>query len=542
MAEQKIAQKNYQSDFDAIINIKTCNDKDLGFPAYDWEAIFYTSASASTYTASSIKGVTTNCFDDNGKIHVVFNNHGLQSGDLMVKFISHLPNDIYPDKDEIVVSPQKTGIKLVRGAGCCGTIEDIQLVMPYIKGDKGDAFTFDDFTEAQIEQLQKPATDAAKAAEAAITKVEATNTNVTNAETQRAAAETERVAAENSRHSAEQTRIANENTRKSNENARQDKEATRQNNENQRETNEIARQQAEQTRVATFAGFQTEIDSKQPALTTSTDVIVNSDATLSLTERAKMQNFIDRWNEAWKIYGVQYGKYDPDNAPDAGHPFQGNGLWMTYEEAIPILELAPFSKLEFGDDSFKNRFRYMGQRGTYNPRTLVPFNLYSVNASVGSADDMFHQWIDTNLEVLVFHENTPPNGVRVMFTSYKNTFSMCKNLHTIKGLSLRGVSNSNNTARMFDYCAKLQNLTASFLNCDVSLKDSPLLTRESIVYLVQYASNTAPITVTVHPDVYAKLTGDTTNAAAAALSTEEAAKWQQVVTDAAAKNISFATV
>lgn len=541
MAEQKIAQKNYQSDFDAIINIKTCNDKDLGFPTYDWEAIFYTSASASTYTASSIKGVTTNCFDDNGKIHVVFNNHGLQSGDLMVKFISHLPNDIYPDKDEIIVSPQKTGIKLVRGAGCCGTIEDIQLVMPYIKGDKGDAFTFDDFTEAQIKQLQKPATDAAKAAEAAITKVEATNTNVTNAETQRAAAETERVAAENSRQSAEQTRIANENTRKSNEIARQDKETTRQNNENQRETNEIARQQAEQTRVATFAGFQTEIDSKQPALTTSNDVTVNSDATLSLTERAKMQNFIDRWNEAWKIGGVQYGKYDPDNAPDAGHPFQGNGLWMTYEEAIPILELAPFCKLEFGDDSFKNRFRFMGNRGTYNPRTLVPFNLYSVNASVGSADYMFEQWVDTNLEVLVFHESTPPNGVRVQFTSCKKTFSRCKNLHTIKGLYLRGVSNSNNTAGMFDLCAKLQNLTASFLHCDVSLKDSPLLTRESIVYLVQYASNTAPITVTVHPDVYAKLTGDTTNAAAAALSTEEAAQWQQVVTDAAAKKISFAT-
>lgn len=542
MAEQKIAQKNYQSDFDAIINIKTCNDKDLGFPTYDWEAIFYTSASASTYNASSIKGVTTNCFDDNGKIHVVFNNHGLQSGDLMVKFISHLPNGIYPDKDEIIVSPQKTGIKLVRGAGCYGTIEDIQLVMPYIKGDKGDAFTFDDFTEAQINQLQKPATDAAKAAEAAITKVEATNTNVTNAETQRAAAETERVAAENSRQSAEQTRIANENTRKSNEIARQYKETTRQNNENQRETNEIARQQAEQTRVATFAGFQTEIDSKQPALTTSTDVTVNSDATLSLTERAKMRYFIDRWNEAWKIDGVQYGKYDPDNAPDAGHPFQGNGLWMTYEEAIPILELAPFCKLEFGDDSFKNRFRFMGNRGTYSPRTLVPFMLTAVNARVGSADGMFQQWVYTNLEVLVFLDSTPPRGVRVQFTSYKNTFEGCNKLHTIKGLSLRAVGDSNNTVKMFERCAKLQNLTASFLNCDVSLKDSPLLTRESIGYLVQYASNTAPITVTVHPDVYAKLTGDTTNAAAAALSTEEAAQWQQVVTDAAAKNISFATV
>ena len=287
---------------------------------------------------------------------------------------------------------------------------------------------------------------------------------------------------------------------------------------------------------------QPDLTAKQDKLVNSADITVGEDDKLTVTDLAKREVFDDLWNEAWKIGGVQYGKYDPDNAPDAGHPFQGNGLWMTYEEAIPILELAPFCKLEFGDDSFKNRFRYMGSRGTYNPRTLVPFTLWSVNARVGSADGMFQQWVDTNLEVLVFLDSTPPNGVSALFTSYKNTFDRCKNLHTIKGLSLRVVSNSNNTAGMFDGCAKLQNLTASFLQCDVSLKDSPLLTRESIVYLVQYASNTAPITVTVHPDVYAKLTGDTTNAAAAALSTEEAAQWQQVVTDAAAKNISFATV
>ena len=524
MAEQKIAQKNYQSDFDAIINIKTCNDKDLGFPTYDWEAIFYTSASASTYTASSIKGVTTNCFDDNGKIHVVFNNHGLQSGDLMVKFISHLPNDIYPDKDEIVVSPQKTGIKLVRGAGCCGTIEDIQLVMPYIKGDKGDAFTFDDFTEAQIEQLQKPATDAAKAAEAAITKVEATNTNVTNAETQRAAAETERVAAENSRQSAEQTRIANENTRKSNENARQDKETTRQNNENQRETNEIARQQAEQTRVATFAGFQTEIDSKQPALTTSTDITVNSDATLSLTERAKMAHFIDRWNEAWKIGGVQYGKYDPDNAPDAFHPFMGNDVWMTYEEALDVWEYSvhePFTNLSGAFTNVPCRtflplpYRSVNYRGAISLKGMCARNenVEAVNVGVIKASDLF------------------------------DAFAFAKKLKKVVGIiDVSEITNVRNFWYFTDVALVLSEISLKGLKVGISMWNNPLLSLASLQYLIANAANTATITVTVHPDVYAKLTGDTTNAAAAALSTEEAAQWQQVVADAAAKKISFATV
>ena len=47
--------------------------------------------------------------------------------------------------------------------------------------------------------------------------------------------------------------------------------------------------------------------------------------------------------------------------------------------------------------------------------------------------------------------------------------------------------------------------------------------------------------MTVHPDVYAKLTGDTTNAAAAALAADVLTQWQQVLADAMAKNISFAT-
>ena len=38
------------------------------------------------------------------------------------------------------------------------------------------------------------------------------------------------------------------------------------------------------------------------------------------------------------------------------------------------------------------------------------------------------------------------------------------------------------------------------------------------------------------------LTGDTTNSAAAALTASELAAWKQVVTDAAAKKISFATI
>ena len=47
-------------------------------------------------------------------------------------------------------------------------------------------------------------------------------------------------------------------------------------------------------------------------------------------------------------------------------------------------------------------------------------------------------------------------------------------------------------------------------------------------------------TVTVHSDVYAKLTGDTTNAAAAALTEEELAQWMAIMVTAGEKGIVFA--
>lgn len=61
------------------------------------------------------------------------------------------------------------------------------------------------------------------------------------------------------------------------------------------------------------------------------------------------------------------------------------------------------------------------------------------------------------------------------------------------------------------------------------VSDCPLLTQESISYLVDNAANTSAITVQVHPDVYAKLT-DSTNT-----------EWYAVNTAAQDKQISFAT-
>lgn len=123
--------------------------------------------------------------------------------------------------------------------------------------------------------------------------------------------------------------------------------------------------------------------------------------------------------------------------------------------------------------------------------------------------------------------------------------SMQRNL-ALKGILGTIVVYEGNKNLIMSECPMLKYVAFSFQGnaaITVNLADSPLLDISCfLLTLSQTSSTTYPsATITVHPDVYAKLTGDTTNAAAAALTEEELAQWMQIVTDAAAKNITFIT-
>lgn len=119
-----------------------------------------------------------------------------------------------------------------------------------------------------------------------------------------------------------------------------------------------------------------------------------------------------------------------------------------------------------------------------------------------------------------------PESKFVRFSNCTYLFYGCRQLVTIVG----GVTFENalyNAA--FTACKSLQNVKFQQLRYNVDLKDSPLLTLESFQYLVENATNTSAITVTVHADVYAKLTDP------------QQADWYAVNTAAQGKHISFAT-
>ncbi len=249
-------------------------------------------------------------------------------------------------------------------------------------------------------------------------------------------------------------------------------------------------------------------------------------------EKAKFALFVDMWNEAWKIGYNVYGLYDPINAPDSEHPFMGNEIWMTYTEAIEVMSCWALCQLR-GNRSYM--FNGLGSL-----RTLPPIALGDTSYQVS----IYKTFADcNNLEALRFIDNGTGSHLAYKITSFRSAFAHCSKLKVVYGIiDVERCTERETPWYAFGRCYDLEVVNIRNLKIDFYLKDSPKINLPSFQFLVQYAANgTTAITVTVHADVYAKLTGDTTNEAAAALTEEEAAAWQQVLADAVAKNISFAT-
>lgn len=235
-------------------------------------------------------------------------------------------------------------------------------------------------------------------------------------------------------------------------------------------------------------------------------------------DKAKFALFVDIWNDACGVNG----RYDPSNAPDIEHPFYLNKLWLTYEEAIEIYNYSIINLTRTFPRNGCCQFLMM--------KTVLPFN---VIGNAESYDSTF--WRCYGLRTVSVKDSNAFN-----VNNGKNMFYNCNALEEV--ISPINMEACSNASGMFLNCKKLSSVNILRINCNISFEHSPLLALESVRYLVdnRLASQTSPITITVHPDVYAKLTGDTTNAAAAALTEEELAQWQQVLADANAKNISFA--
>ena len=199
---------------------------------------------------------------------------------------------------------------------------------------------------------------------------------------------------------------------------------------------------------------------------------------------AKRQLF----NDTWDVLVGTYGRYDPATAPDAEHPYLLNGLWLSYREAIAIVAYAntPIDDVPYA---------FMRAKA----RTLIPPQAEGSGWTGNAVWKM--TFVASAIEELVFTSEP--------YVTLDNTFHSCEKLKTIKTpLHLSSV-----TSGTFTRCAALEEISIADLHSDISFADSPLLSMTSVSYMVEHATGAKAITITLHPDAYARITAETLTAA-----------------------------
>lgn len=498
---------NYRSDFAAVLELTDADGKSIPFPDCDFEATFWTGNANRKYTISRRGDVLTNCRrEPGGGIRAIFDRHGMGVGELKWEPKFRLPDGEFPDGYQDVMRPMPLGVILVTGPGDLPSAAEIAVTLPYIKGDKGNngapgatgpqgpqgepgpkgdkgdkgdpgkAFTYDDFTPEQLEglrgpqgksftfsdltpeqiaELQRPATEAAQLVSGAIDDVTATNNAITKSEQTRVEAEQSRAATEQTRVEAEALRVEAEQKRV----------------------------EAEQSRAREFAGFAQAID------------------------KGTIKCFIDKWDAAWKVNDVVYGKYDPDNAPDTAHPFLGNKIWMTYDEALTVYERTNIQGFQYSVNGYQYSCRFSYETKI---RTTLPIKIPLDVSGPVDYEETFYGC--SNLETFMCYRP----GMDEKWTSIKvricsGMFSNCRKLREI----LTPIKLTSYPIK-FKGCVALEWVVFWDLSQNVDLKDSPLIRADALAETIAEAPNgSSGVTITLHPDAYARVTDDIFAAAAA---------------------------
>lgn len=152
------------------------------------------------------------------------------------------------------------------------------------------------------------------------------------------------------------------------------------------------------------------------------------------------------------------------------------------------------------------------QWAIYNNRVQCPINIrtnvvpnciYTLYAGASDCVSLISTFAQSGLEVLKLWRGT------VQVSSISTAFTGCKKLKRIMGvLDLLYVSTEFGVFDTFKGCIALEDVQMKNLKYNISFRNSPYLSLDSISYMVTNAANTSPITITLHPDAYARLTDE----------------------------------
>lgn len=217
--------------------------------------------------------------------------------------------------------------------------------------------------------------------------------------------------------------------------------------------------------------------------------------------------FIEQWNNA----AGRFGRYNPDT-----DLFELNGLTdITWPQAYDIFRYT-------AGQGFDTEGLYRGMK----IRTNLPMRLPDYSDSL--------HWFCygcTEMEVVRIFGGYGQTSDFVA-QDVRLSFFNCTKLRAIYGViqflpAFSGVG--GNTTDMFYACRDLEEVKIKNLNVNMDCKYLQKLSLECFEYMVANALAKNPITITVHPDVYAKITD------------EGNAEWHALIAAAQAKQITFQT-
>lgn len=150
----EIVEKDYRDDFEMVINAKDLCGSPLGMPEGDFRMEFRTFSNR-PYIAGRIDGELVNCYEAHGAVHVLFDNHGLHPGRLRCDLAQSIPNPQYPDGVQTVYKSFTLPVQLVAPPCSIDMIENVEVdvILPYIKGEDGKTLTYSDMTEDEKKDL-----------------------------------------------------------------------------------------------------------------------------------------------------------------------------------------------------------------------------------------------------------------------------------------------------------------------------------------------------------------------------------------------------
>ena len=209
------------------------------------------------------------------------------------------------------------------------------------------------------------------------------------------------------------------------------------------------------------------------------------------------QSFIDRWTaevDKWGCYNEATGYFELNGLRD-----------ITYEQALQILD-PMYRSLDFWGSA--HYWGYVEQR--FTPRTTVPF--------ICDENHFFPKlyWTEKT-EVVRFCGSSSISQLTIKLTQQAARGMLCTTLTAIldRLVPTENVKFSYKYGSADSYVPNLSTLYIYHTAYNVDCSLLPKLSMESVVYMVENAQNTRPITITLHPTVYALLETSLVEAATA---------------------------